>query len=93
MSLNKFTDFQTGIDIKLEIGAHILECDDLIVLNSITLPPNVFVDNLTVNDSLTIEEIGKSLGKSRQRTWVILQEALALLKKRLENDGINNINI
>jgi len=54
MSLNKFTNFQTGLDLNFEIGAHTLECDDLIVLNSITLPPNVSVDNLTVNDSLTV---------------------------------------
>jgi len=54
MSLNKFTNFQTGIDLNLEVGAHTVECYDLIVLNSITLPPNVSVDNLTVNDSLTV---------------------------------------
>ena len=51
MSLNKFGNVNTGYDINLDIGGENLKIKNLIVTNPV---PNIGVDNLTINDSLTI---------------------------------------
>jgi hypothetical protein len=56
MSLNKFSNTQIGLEIGLEIGCETLECNNLIVNDSIILPPTLIIDNLTVNNLLVNEE-------------------------------------
>ena len=56
MSLNKFSNTQIGLDIGLEIGCDTLECNNLIVNDSIILHPTLIIDNLTVNNLLVNEE-------------------------------------
>jgi hypothetical protein len=86
MSLNKFTNLQIGKDIGLKIGAEEIECETLIVNNSIIVPAidDLTVNNLSVTNNLTVKTVNN-------QDLSLKTPTLGNFGDVLKTDGIGNV--
>lgn len=100
MSLNKFTNTQTGVSLNLEIGCQDLTCSNTITTQNLTVlgtanipvinAPDIFCDNLEASVKVTTQDLDV-LGSTVCTGDLTVQSPGLLASSNIECTGLNSV--